>query len=133
MFNKQAVNKLEPLTSFPRDRLDRVAGDRALDIQVAPSHGGNFGHLSDVRQAIHVDSGRVECFPRSVGCYAGVLPAVLLGHSTDVQMAHYVVLQRHVLPHYEPKCRIMLVSEFRKKGFATVIFKIPKIWVMKSG
>lgn len=57
----------------------------------------------------------MKCFPRSVGSDTRVLAAILLRDATDVQMAHHVVLERHVLADYEPKYEIMLVSEYREK------------------
>ena len=52
---------------------------------------------------VDVEPGGVPDGARPVGHRARVLPAVLDAHAADVDVAHHVAVDRHVLPDKEPE------------------------------
>ena len=52
---------------------------------------------------VDVEPGGVPDGARPVGHGARVLPAVLDAHAADVDVAHHLPVDRHVLPHQEPE------------------------------
>ena len=60
-------------------------------------------HSGESGLTVNVEPGGVADGARPVGHRARVLPAVLDAHAADVDVAHHVAVDRHVLPDQEPE------------------------------
>lgn len=106
----QVATKFRDLTSFPRDGLNRITSDRALDVQICSCNSRYFRHFSDERQAVYVDPRRMCGFPGGIAGDTGILAAILFCHSTYIKMADDIILKRDMLANHESSEKKKIVT-----------------------